>query len=102
MKIQVLGSGCATCKTLYDNAREVVKKLGLNTEVEYSTDAAEIVKIGAMSSPVFAIDGEVIAAGKAPSSDEIEKSIKEKLTDKNTEKDSSCCGCSCGGCGDKC
>jgi len=94
MKIQVLGSGCPTCKTLHKNVQEVVAKLGMNTEVEYSTDIAEIVKLGAMGSPVFAIDGKVMAAGKVPSNDEIEKMIKEGCASENNKSSG---GCSCGG-----
>lgn len=98
MKIQVLGSGCPTCKTLHKNVQEVVTKLGMNTEVEYSTDIAEIIKLGAMSSPVFAIDGQIVAAGKAPSDKEIEKIISEKLKGNSVEKNTpSQGGCSCGG-----
>ncbi|MBD3338917.1 MAG: arsenic metallochaperone ArsD family protein [Candidatus Lokiarchaeota archaeon] len=94
MKIKVLGSGCPTCKTLYKNVQDVVAKLGMNTDVEYSTDISEIVKLGAMSSPVFAIDGKVMAAGKVPDNDEIEKMILEKCSPEN-KNDSG--GCSCGG-----
>jgi len=75
MKIQVLGSGCPTCKTLYKNVQDVVAKIGMDTEVEYSTDIGEIVKLGAMSSPVFAIDGKIVAAGKVPNNDEIESAL---------------------------
>jgi len=94
MKIQVLGSGCPTCKTLHKNVQDVVAKLGMNTEVEYSTDIAEIVKLGAMSSPVFAIDGKVMAAGKVPSNEELEKMIREKCSSENKNASG---GCSCGG-----
>lgn len=79
MKIQVLGSGCPTCKTLHKAVEEVVKKLNLDTEVEYSTDIAKIVELGAMSSPVLAIDGEIVAAGKVPSETEIQESIESKI-----------------------
>ncbi len=88
MKIQVLGSGCATCKNLHKAVEDVVKKLNLDTKVEYSTDITKIVELGAMSSPVFAIDGAIVASGKVPSSDEIEKAICEKTKQG---------GCSCGG-----
>ncbi len=96
MKIQVLGSGCATCKKLHKAAEEVVKKLHLNTEVEYSTDVTKIVELGAMSSPVFAIDGEVITAGKAPTSAEIEKAITDKMNGSPLQKNKSNGGCCCG------
>ena len=96
MKIQVLGSGCSTCKTLYSNVQAVVKNLGINNEVEYSTDIAEIVKLGAMSSPVFAIDGKIMAAGRVPSNKEIEEMICKDQKNEKPNDDSSG-GCSCGG-----
>ena len=45
MKIQVLGSGCAKCKNLHKTVEEVVKKLNLDTMVEYSTDVTKIVEL---------------------------------------------------------
>ncbi|MFA6458278.1 MAG: thioredoxin family protein [Patescibacteria group bacterium] len=79
MKIQVLGSGCANCKNLHKAVEEVVKKLNLDFEVEYSTDIVEIVKLGALSSPVFVIDGEIVTAGKIPTAAEIEQSLAAKF-----------------------
>ena len=97
MKIQVLGSGCPTCKTLHKAVEEVVKKLHLDTEVEYSTDITKIIELGAMSSPVFAIDGKIIAAGKVPTGEEIEAAICNKTKGDSGEKNESQGGCSCGG-----
>lgn len=86
MKIQILGSGCASCKNLHKALEEVVQKLSLNIEVEYSTDIAKIVELGAMSSPVLAIDGQLITSGKVPTSQEIETIIQE-----HQKNDSGCC-----------
>lgn len=77
MKTQVLGSGCPSCKNLYKAVKAVVNELGVNTEVEYSDDIMKIIELGAMSSPVFAINGQVISAGAIPSRGEIEKAITE-------------------------
>ena len=79
MKIQVLGSGCPTCRKLYQTVKEVTAKLDPDLTVEYSTDVTKIVQLGAMSSPVLAIDSEVITAGKLPTNEEIERAIKEKM-----------------------
>jgi small redox-active disulfide protein 2 len=76
MKIQVLGSACATCKNLHKTVEGVVEKLNLDTQVEYSTDIVKIVELGALSSPVFAIDGKLITSGKVPTSEEIEQAIR--------------------------
>ncbi len=98
MKIKVLGSGCVTCKNLYQAVQSVVEKNNFEVDVEYSTDIAEIVELGAMSSPVFAIDGELITSGKVPTSEEIEKAISEKMKGNSVDKnESSCECCSCEG-----
>ena len=75
MKIHVLGSGCSTCKNLHKAVEIVVKKLHLDIEVEYSTNIAKIGELGAMSNPVFAIDGKLITSGKVPTNEEIEQAI---------------------------
>jgi small redox-active disulfide protein 2 len=95
MKIQVLGSGCASCKNLHKTVEEVVKKLHLDTEVEYSTDITKIIEIGAMSSPVFAIDGKLITAGKVPSPQEIEDHITSKISENSCCVDKDVCDISC-------
>ncbi len=96
MKIQVLGSGCVSCKNLHKAVEEVVKQLNLNLEVEYSTDMVKIVELGAMNSPVFAIDGELITAGKVPTNGEIEQAIIKKMGGGVVEENESQGGCSCG------
>lgn len=98
MKIQVLGSGCVTCKNLHKAVEEVVKNINLDIEVEYSTDITKIVELGAISSPVFAIDGKLITSGKVPTSEEIERAILAEQKDKSAETNqSSKGGCYCGG-----
>lgn len=100
MKIQVLGSGCPKCQTLHKKVQEAVDKLGMDAKVEYSTDITEIVKLGAMSSPVFAIDGVVMTAGKVPDNNEIEQCLRENCPPKNAGRPGSC-GCNCN-CEDNC
>jgi small redox-active disulfide protein 2 len=98
MKIKVLGSGCPTCKKLHKNVQEVVKNMGLKTDVEYSDDLEEMMKLGAMGSPVLAIDGQIKAMGRVPSDKEIEEMILEGEkgdATKTTKKSQG--GCSCGG-----
>ena len=94
MKIQVLGSGCPTCKRLHESVVNVVSELGLKQEVEYSTDILKIVELGAMSSPVLAINGKVVASGRVPSNQE----IKAYITASNEIEEKpfpqkNCCNC---------
>jgi len=74
MKIQVLGSGCPTCKKLYELTKQAAAEVGLETKVEYITDISKIIEMGVMSSPVLAIDGKPVLLGFLPDIEKI-KSI---------------------------
>lgn len=76
MKIQVLGSGCPTCKNLYQLTQTAVKELKIDAEVEYSTDISKIIELGVMVSPVMTIDGKVALTG-AHTLEKIKEVIKE-------------------------
>ncbi|RKX79600.1 MAG: thioredoxin family protein [Spirochaetes bacterium] len=76
MKIQILGTGCPKCKALEDNAREAIKKTGVEAEIEKITDIDRITEMGVMVTPCLAIDGKVMRTGKVLSADEIAVIIK--------------------------
>ena len=77
LKIQVLGSGCPTCKKLFELTKQAVEELDLKTEVEYITDIQKIVEMGVMSSPVLAIDGKPVITGFLPDVEKIKETIKK-------------------------
>jgi len=77
MKIQVLGSGCPTCKKLYELTQQAVKELSLNEEVEYITDVSKIVEMGVMSSPVLAVDGKPVMVGFLPDVEKVKSLLRE-------------------------
>jgi len=98
IKIQVLGSGCPTCKKLYESTKEVVAEMNLGIEVEYITDIQKIVSMGVMSSPVLAINGKAVLAGSLPNKEKIKQIISEYVSgDSSTSDDDKPCGCSCNG-----
>lgn len=74
-KIQILGTGCAKCKKLAENAEAAAKELGIEYELEKVTDINEIMGFGVMLTPGLVIDGQVKATGKVPSSDEIRQML---------------------------
>jgi small redox-active disulfide protein 2 len=97
MQIQVLGSGCAKCKKLFDLTKKAVEELDLKAEVEYVTDVQKIVRMGLMSSPVLAIDGKAVLVGSVPDVEKIKQIISGGVSSglnetKESEKD----GCNCG------
>jgi len=79
MKIQVLGSGCPTCKKLFDLTTQAVKEMELKTEVEYITDIQKIIEMGIMQSPVLAINGKSVMTGFVPDIEKVKEIIRENI-----------------------
>ena len=75
MKIQVLGSGCPTCKKLFEITKTAVKEMGLADEVEYVTDIQKILNMGLISSPVLVVNDKPALIGFVPNVEEIKKAI---------------------------
>ena len=76
MKIQILGTGCAKCKLLAENADAAAKALGLNYELVKVTDLNEIMGFGVMMTPALAVDGTVKSSGKVLTVHEITALLK--------------------------
>ena len=75
-KLQILGTGCAKCKKLTENAEAAVKELGVTAEIEKVTDIQEIMKHGVMMTPALVVDGTVKSVGKVLSVGEIKSMLK--------------------------
>ncbi|MDD2898317.1 MAG: thioredoxin family protein [Desulfuromonadaceae bacterium] len=71
MKIEVLGTGCAKCKTLYDNVKKAVEESGTTAEIIKVEEILKIMAYGVMSTPALVIDGTVVFSGKTASVGEI-------------------------------
>lgn len=79
MKIQILGTGCTKCKTLYTNVKEILENIDKDIKLEYNTDVQKIVELGIIHTPVLVINDEIINFSHKFTHDEIEKLIKQKL-----------------------
>jgi small redox-active disulfide protein 2 len=75
MKIQILGTGCPKCKTLFANAEAAVRTLGIEATIEKVEKITDIMKFGVMTTPALVVDGQVKSAGKVLSPDEIKKHL---------------------------
>ncbi len=71
MKIEVLGSGCARCKTLEQNTRDAVASAGLDAEIVKVEDMQAILAYQILSTPALAVDGKVVSTGKLLTAEEI-------------------------------
>lgn len=75
--VKVLGSGCASCHALYENAKDAVQKMGLAAEVEYVTDLQKIMEYGVMSMPALVVNEKVASMGKVLKPADIEKLLQK-------------------------
>lgn len=71
--IKVLGTGCASCHELYENAKNAVKAMGLSVEVEYITELQKVMEYGVMSMPALVVNEKVVSMGKALKAADVEK-----------------------------
>lgn len=71
MKIEVLGTGCAKCKTLFENTLKAVAMSGKEAEVVKVEDIPSIMKYGVMSTPALVVDGTVKFSGRVATPEEI-------------------------------
>ena len=76
MKIEVLGTGCAKCRTTEKVVKKAVEELGIQAEVVKVEDLQEIIDRGVMMTPAVIIDGEIKIVGHTPTVEEIKKLIK--------------------------
>ena len=71
--IKILGTGCARCRDLTANAHKAVQELGIEAATEKVTEIQEIIKFEILMTPGLVIDGQVKAAGRMPSVEEIKQ-----------------------------
>ncbi len=81
MQIQVLGSGCPTCKKLHEITVKAAGELGIKDAVEYITGGdgmQKIIELGVMSSPVLVVDGKPAMVGFSPDIEKIKGLLVKK------------------------
>lgn len=71
MIIKVLGSGCANCVKLEENARIAAKELGINADFIKVKDMEGIASYGIMRTPGLVVNEKVVSYGKVLTSDQI-------------------------------
>ncbi len=75
MLIQVLGTGCAKCKTLHEIVEKAVEETGVDAFVEKIEDIEKIMAFEILMMPGLVIDGYVKTAGRLPSVEEVKEMI---------------------------
>jgi small redox-active disulfide protein 2 len=76
MIIKILGGGCANCSKLEENAKEAVKRLGIEVEFEKVKDPIQYSLYGIMKTPGLVINEKMVSYGRITSVEEIIKIIQ--------------------------
>ena len=80
MKVEILGSGCASCRTLTAITEQVVQELGIaDAQVVKVEDFPSIMAYGVMATPALAINGQLVLSGRLPSKAEVTSLITTAL-----------------------
>ena len=78
MEIKVLGTGCASCKALFNTVQQAVEALGIEATVIKEEDLMKIMSYNVMSLPALVIDEKVVAKGSR-SLPEVIEIIKQNI-----------------------
>lgn len=77
IKIEVLGTGCAKCKSLLKNVEKAVAESGVTAEVIKVDGIQEIMDRGVMMTPAMYIDGKSVLMGRTATVDEIKRLLRK-------------------------
>jgi small redox-active disulfide protein 2 len=77
VKIEVLGTGCAKCKSLLKNVEKAVQESGVKAEIVKIDNIQEIMNRGVMMTPALYVDGESKVIGRTATVEEIKKMLKK-------------------------
>lgn len=71
MNIEILGTGCAKCKTMEDIAKKAISQIGGFHSVTKVEDITKIINYGVINTPGLVVDGVVKSTGKLLTIDEM-------------------------------
>ena len=72
-QIKIVGTGCPSCKKLYEYTEKAAKELGIEYKIEKVTDINEIIEMGIFITPAVVVDGVEKTSGVVPSVEAIKK-----------------------------
>ena len=73
MEIEVLGPGCAKCKTTYNVIEKVIKENNLDVKLTKVDDIMEMVSYNVMTTPAVVVDEVVKMKGQVPTESDVKK-----------------------------
>ncbi len=78
--IKILGTGCAKCKSTYNNVLKAIEESGAQANVIKVEDITEIMTYNVMSTPALVVDEVIKIKGRVPDVSEIKAMLRSCLT----------------------
>ena len=75
MEIKVLGTGCSSCKVLYETTKQAIAELGCDATLIKEEDLLKIMEYNILGLPALVIDEKVVSVGKKLSLAEVKELI---------------------------
>ncbi len=78
MKVKILGAGCPSCQSMYNDVTRIVARNRWKIEVVYEQDITQILTYGVTAIPAMVVDDEVVMTGhRGPG--KIEQVLRNKI-----------------------
>lgn len=76
MEIKILGTGCASCKALYETVKQAVKDMNIDANIIKEEDLMAIMSYNIMTLPALVVNEKVVSKGKKLSVSEVKELLK--------------------------
>ncbi|MFZ1314893.1 MAG: thioredoxin family protein [Methanothrix sp.] len=76
VKIEIMGTSCAKCKSLLKNVQKAVEESRSDAEIIKVDSIQEIMDRGVMMTPALYIDGKSVLTGRTATVEEIKRMLK--------------------------
>lgn len=77
MEIKVLGTGCASCKSLYETVKQAVEEMDIEADIIKEEDILKIMAYNVLQTPALVIDEKVVYAGKKLTKNEVKELLSK-------------------------
>lgn len=78
MEIKVLGTGCPSCKALYETTKQAISESGCDATLVKEEDLLKIMEYDILGLPALVIDEKVVSVGKKLSLAEVKELITKQ------------------------
>lgn len=77
MDIKILGTGCSSCKALYEVVKKAVQEEAIEASVIKEEDLMKIMEYNVMSLPALVINEKVVSSGKKLTVNQVKEFINK-------------------------